>query len=333
LLRNPALVGNLTSLQALNSIAPNLQEVYCDHLALCSIDHGSLPRVTVLGAHSAARLTADEVSVVFPQLTATYQIPQARHTGPNGISCCPLWPAADAAQLRCMRRLGGDAQWVRQLHKQQKAGRPQHIECLAWHNMKPREVDNYIGRLATLHSLSLTFEPATKPTKKLLQEVRGLTKLKRLALPAKLLCSRCCPAGHSFLQELLHPPAAAADSAAEPAGSSTSQQLEQLLLLSGRPGINSSFLGTCCKHLDGLDWEHLTSSLVAAAAAGRQPAEPEAGAPELVQPVGMPQQLQVLRVRLPDGLQHLGSRPGRMSQAGPAPDDWPWGVFGPVWYV
>jgi hypothetical protein len=76
---------------------------------------------------------------------------------------------------------------------QQSAGL-QHIKQLCVYGIGPAVELKGFKQLTQLHQLQLTFElPAKRAVLALLQDLGQLQQLQMLALPAKLLCSQCCP--------------------------------------------------------------------------------------------------------------------------------------------
>jgi hypothetical protein len=77
----------------------------------------------------------------------------------------------------------------------------QQLRCLSVYGVGPAVELVGISRLAQLTALSLTFElPDKRSGKKVMAQVGILPQLRRLAVPAKLLCEKCCPAVTDHLQ-------------------------------------------------------------------------------------------------------------------------------------
>lgn len=77
----------------------------------------------------------------------------------------------------------------------------QQLNCLSVYGVGPAVELVGIGRLTQLTALTLTFElPDKRSGKKLMAQVGSLPQLRRLAVPAKLLCEKCCPGATNHLQ-------------------------------------------------------------------------------------------------------------------------------------
>lgn len=70
----------------------------------------------------------------------------------------------------------------------------QHLQHLSVYGVGPAVELLGVSNLTQMTALSLSFElPDKRSSWKLMQQVAGLPLLQQLAVPAKLLCGKCCP--------------------------------------------------------------------------------------------------------------------------------------------
>jgi len=340
-LRSLSFAGTVTSLRPLHRMAPYLQDLYCDALVLGSTeDAGSLTSLRTLGATFANILSFADI---FPQLTATYQLPEGPSSPrPNTLAGLQgsMWPCVDGVSILSLRKLGGQSGWLQAINADPERARAvQGLQCLTWHNMQHVKQDMRVAKhqlglshLSSLQRVSLSFPLAKAATTRIFWELGKLPMLRHLALPATLLCTACNPWGRSVLLPLLQQQQQHAGHSST--GAPQHQGLQELLLLY-RPKAAGHTLGPYCKHLDKLDWAELIPSLVTAAAGAVQAGDGQQHQGEGQATAQQP--ISIKLVALPLDLSHVGVQPGSQScsagRVGAVCVDAVWGALGPEWYV
>jgi len=319
--------GFLTSLVDLSQLAPNLETLSCQTLVLqgasSGASAGSLPSCRFFGADSVAVTAQDEVEAhqafaqALPQLQVLTHMPAFTWGIPTGSwtfrDVLPLQPVLQfCSSLQSIRAFGSSTAMGGLLPRQlQDLPR---LQRLSVYGVGPAVELFGISSLTRLTALSLSFElPAKRAGSKLLSQLASLPKLQQLALPVKLLCSKCCPGGQSALELLLNSSsegnsapvnAAAADHNSSSSSSSATSigprpspehfpVLQQLVFLCRPKSERRRYqCGDFCKHLNQQELEELTRDF-AAAVGGLLPlnaAAAAAGAGPTVagQPAGSP---------------------------------------------
>lgn len=307
--------GKLTSLRELCAMAPNLQDLYCYQLELHNADTvRRLPNLRTLAACLVTGRAATALPDLFPQLSATYQLPETQGDLARGSSLpakpysAPGWPRVKgAANLCAMRLLEGDQLWMPRI-KLDADFRVQlrQLRCLVWHGMVPNIADTGLTMLTNLESLAVSYIEVTgkASVERMMKDVATLPRLQRLVLPATLLCGSCMPWGHDMLMQFLQQP--------------SQQQLSKLVFLARTQGAAARRrLGAFCKHIEGRQdgLEQLITSLSAAA------------------PNRAGQQLHVEMVCVPSSIDHVGLQPGHCVLSGQPKFEGVWGWKGAEWYL
>lgn len=343
--------GSVTSLQQLSTLAPNLQELSCDAILLSSQSAGSLRHLQRLSVcHVSGLSDASAVAASFPQLKATFQLAASADT-PRAAAVPPSAarvrrPFVPGAQLQVMRLWGGSRAWMQNLIASEHRERLRQLQWLTWHNADLQGYNYELMQLLRLVGLSITFEVRHQYYATALEDIRTLRTLKKLALPAKLLCSSCSAWGRAATLPLLQPSTSTATDGPQ-------QQLQQLVFLSGskRRTIKHA-LGTYCYHMDDWSWPQLIADLTSAQPQQTPPPLPApegaaAAAPGAAQSQasgtglgteghdgvgGRASPLDICVVVLPDDMSRVGVYPSGSVQRPNTGRSGMWGSFGIEWY-
>lgn len=205
--------GIVKGLDDVASLAPNLQHLFCAKLILTEPLTTQLASVTHFGSNQV-QVEADGsveggfvFASAFPNLQVLYKAPEftfnpLHNIGFQRVNAMRLSDAlALCTNLHSLRVFGDTTTMHGMLpgHLQQLA----HIKRVAVYGIGPAAELRYIGKLKQLQHLWLTFQlPAKKAVCRLLQELLQLPQLLTLALPAKLLCSRCCSGMQQHVDQL-----------------------------------------------------------------------------------------------------------------------------------
>ncbi|KAF8072416.1 hypothetical protein HT031_000075 [Scenedesmus sp. PABB004] len=206
--------GTLRGLADVAALAPGLRHLAAGALHLPAPPDAALPGLTHLGAgavHVEAAdggEAADAWGAAFPGLRCVFEAPEfaalERYATFSHLERVPLGAALRRCPALEALRAYGDATAACGALPGQLA-RLGALRRLSVHGCGPAAELRGVGRLTQLTHVRLSFElPAKKAAAALLAELAGL-RLAALALPAKLLCGRCCPGMAPHVEALVAP--------------------------------------------------------------------------------------------------------------------------------